>query len=90
MVKWYKKTVPKTIDGIERLETEALMVFKLDGKGNAVYTQDIGDLVIFLTSLSLFASLLAPFGTCVLTRQNLGCRRNHSCTFGCSKLELIS
>ncbi|CAA7051643.1 unnamed protein product [Microthlaspi erraticum] len=25
------------------------MVFKLDGKGNAVYTQDIGDLVIFLT-----------------------------------------
>ncbi|CAA7051638.1 unnamed protein product [Microthlaspi erraticum] len=50
MIKWYKKTVPKTIKGIERLETKALMVFKLEEEeGHAVYTQDIGNLVIFLT-----------------------------------------
>ncbi|CAF1762736.1 unnamed protein product [Brassica oleracea var. botrytis] len=36
-------------DGTARLRTEALMVFKLDDERNAVYTQDIGDLCIFLT-----------------------------------------
>ncbi|CAA7051650.1 unnamed protein product [Microthlaspi erraticum] len=67
MVKWYKKTVAKTIQGIERLETEALMVFKLDGKGNAVYTQDIGDLVIFLTKSEPLCVPASSFPTCVLT-----------------------
>ena len=50
MVKWYKRT-SKTI---ERMETKALMVFKIDEEGNAVYTQDIGDLCIFLTMTESF------------------------------------
>uniref|UniRef100_A0A0D3A0C2 Uncharacterized protein n=1 Tax=Brassica oleracea var. oleracea TaxID=109376 RepID=A0A0D3A0C2_BRAOL len=36
------------------METKALMVFKIDGEGNAVYTQDIGDLCIFLTRAESF------------------------------------
>ena len=31
------------------MRTKALMVYKLDDEGNAVYTQDIGDLVTFLS-----------------------------------------
>ncbi|KAL0888477.1 hypothetical protein Bca101_012460 [Brassica carinata] len=39
----------------ERMETEALMVFKIDEEGNnAIYTQDIGDLCIFLTRSESF------------------------------------
>ncbi|CAN7031128.1 unnamed protein product [Brassica oleracea var. botrytis] len=53
MVKWYKRT-SKTIHGIERMETKALMVFKIDEEGNAVYTQDIGDLCIILTMTESF------------------------------------
>ncbi|KAL1215723.1 hypothetical protein V5N11_024264 [Cardamine amara subsp. amara] len=48
MVKWYKKT-QNIIKGIPRMKTQAIMVFKLDDEGNAVYTQDIGDQSIFLT-----------------------------------------
>ncbi|CAN6850680.1 unnamed protein product, partial [Brassica oleracea var. botrytis] len=33
-----------------RMRTKALMVFKLDDEGNAVYTQDMGDLVMFLSN----------------------------------------
>lgn len=32
-----------------KIKTEAVMVFKLDDNGNAVYTQDTGDLYIFIT-----------------------------------------
>ncbi|CAH8357009.1 unnamed protein product [Eruca vesicaria subsp. sativa] len=54
MVKWYKR-IAKTIYGIERMETKALMVFKIDEQqGNAVYTQDIGDLCIFLSRSESF------------------------------------
>ncbi|KAG2241362.1 hypothetical protein Bca52824_096654 [Brassica carinata] len=54
MVKWFKRTT-KTIYCIERMETEALMVFKIDEEGNnAIYTQDIGDLCIFLTRSESF------------------------------------
>ncbi|CAH8388588.1 unnamed protein product [Eruca vesicaria subsp. sativa] len=53
MVKWYKRTA-KTMYRIERMETKALMVFKIDEEGNAVYTQDIGDLCIFLTRSESF------------------------------------
>ncbi|KAJ4875701.1 hypothetical protein Rs2_40719 [Raphanus sativus] len=54
MLKWYKRTA-KTIYRTERMETEALMVFKIDDEGgNAVYTQDIGDLCIFLTRSESF------------------------------------
>ncbi|KAG7538632.1 hypothetical protein ISN44_As13g023760 [Arabidopsis suecica] len=54
MVKLYKKT-PETWDGIaKKMQTVALMVFKLDDKGSLVYTQDIGDLSIFLTKSEPF------------------------------------
>lgn len=49
MVKLYRKFARMMYDGTARLRTEALMVFKLDDERNAVYTQDIGDLCIFLT-----------------------------------------
>jgi len=35
LVKWYKKTSRKI------MKTKGVMVFKLDHKGNAIYTQDI-------------------------------------------------
>ncbi|EFH38624.1 hypothetical protein ARALYDRAFT_497492, partial [Arabidopsis lyrata subsp. lyrata] len=43
LVKWYKKTSGKI------MKTKGVMVFRLDHKGNAIYTQDIGDLFIFLS-----------------------------------------
>ncbi|KAJ0246221.1 hypothetical protein HA466_0177780 [Hirschfeldia incana] len=49
LVKQYKKK-----EGVARMKTEYLMVFKLDGEGNAVYTQDMGD-------LSMFLSMSEPF-----------------------------
>ncbi|XP_013620897.1 PREDICTED: uncharacterized protein LOC106327315 isoform X2 [Brassica oleracea var. oleracea] len=49
LVKQYKKTIKITKAGIARMRTKTLMVYKLDDEGNAVYTQDIGDLNIFLS-----------------------------------------
>lgn len=37
------------------------MVFKLDDEGNAVYTQDIGDLVMFLSNSEPFCVPAASF-----------------------------
>ncbi|CAA7018556.1 unnamed protein product [Microthlaspi erraticum] len=48
LVKWYKKTV-KIDQGVAIMKTKCAMVFKLEEEGNAVYTQDIGDLSIFLS-----------------------------------------
>ncbi|CAH8392236.1 unnamed protein product [Eruca vesicaria subsp. sativa] len=49
MVKLYRKFASFMFGTAANLRTEALMVFKLDDEGNAVYTQDIGDLCIYLT-----------------------------------------
>ncbi|CAL9243343.1 unnamed protein product [Arabidopsis halleri] len=49
LVKWYRKTFGRIIKGMATMKTKAIMVFKLDDQGNAVYTQDIGDLFIFLS-----------------------------------------
>ncbi|KAF8052069.1 hypothetical protein N665_1614s0004 [Sinapis alba] len=49
LVKRFKKTIKITKSGIARMKTKVLMVFKIDEKGNAVYTQDMGDLVMFLS-----------------------------------------
>ncbi|CAA7029869.1 unnamed protein product [Microthlaspi erraticum] len=57
MVKWYRKAAK----GLWRLKTRALMVFKLDQQGNAVYTQDIGDLVIFLSNSEPFCVPASSF-----------------------------
>ncbi|KAG7583294.1 hypothetical protein ISN44_As08g028160 [Arabidopsis suecica] len=48
LVKWYRKTLGK----IRR--TKGVMVFRLDHKGNAIYTQDIGDLFIFLSQDDIY------------------------------------
>ncbi|CAH2069800.1 unnamed protein product [Thlaspi arvense] len=60
MVKQYKKTA-EILDGIARMKTEAIMVFKLDDEGNAVYTQDIGDLCIILTKSEPFCVPASSF-----------------------------
>ncbi|VYS70419.1 unnamed protein product [Arabidopsis thaliana] len=58
LVKWYRKAVWR---GMSKLKTKALMVFKLDDKGNAVYTQDIGDLCIFLSKSEPFCVPVSSF-----------------------------
>ncbi|CAH8279648.1 unnamed protein product [Arabidopsis lyrata] len=63
LVKWYRKTAPapKTINGMVKMQTKTVMVFKLDEKGNAVYTQDIGDLYIFLSKSEPFCVPASSF-----------------------------
>ncbi|KAG2310563.1 hypothetical protein Bca52824_022120 [Brassica carinata] len=53
MLKQYKKT-SEIVKGVAKMKTRNLMVFKLDDQGNAVYTQDIGGLVIFLSKSEPF------------------------------------
>ncbi|KAH0896778.1 hypothetical protein HID58_046346 [Brassica napus] len=60
LVKQYKKTV-EIDDGVAKMRTEYLMVFKLDGEGNAVHTEDIGDLVIFLSMSEPFCLRASSF-----------------------------
>nr|VDD21560.1 unnamed protein product [Brassica oleracea] len=60
LVKQYKKTV-EIDDGVAKMRTEYLMVFKLDGEGNAVHTEDIGDLVIFLSKSEPFCLRASSF-----------------------------
>ncbi|KAJ4911392.1 hypothetical protein Rs2_06013 [Raphanus sativus] len=61
LVKQYKKTIKITKAGIARMRTKALMVFKLDEEGNAVYTHDIGDLNMFLSMSEPFCVLATSF-----------------------------
>ncbi|EFH42375.1 hypothetical protein ARALYDRAFT_495669 [Arabidopsis lyrata subsp. lyrata] len=56
LVKWYRKAVWR---GMSKLSTKALMVFRLDDEGNAVYTIDIGDLCIFLSKSEPFCVSLS-------------------------------
>ncbi|KAJ0258262.1 hypothetical protein HA466_0070810 [Hirschfeldia incana] len=60
LVKQYKKTA-KNEEGVAILKTEFLMVFKLDDEGNAVYTQDMGDLVMFLSMSEPFCVTASSF-----------------------------
>ncbi|CAD5335016.1 unnamed protein product [Arabidopsis thaliana] len=53
VVKQYKKTA-EIINGTARMKTVAVMVFKLDNIAKLFYTQDIGDLCIFLTKYETF------------------------------------
>ncbi|CAH2053076.1 unnamed protein product [Thlaspi arvense] len=57
MVKWYRKTGMSQ----SKMKTKALMVFKIDEQGNAVYTRDIGDLVIYLSKSEPFCLLASSF-----------------------------
>ncbi|AED96328.1 unnamed protein product [Arabidopsis thaliana] len=61
LVKWYRRTPAKPIKGMATMITKALHVFKLDKKGNAVYTQDIGDLCIFLSKSEPFCVPASSF-----------------------------
>ncbi|CAL9243344.1 unnamed protein product [Arabidopsis halleri] len=61
LIKWYRRTPAKPIKGMATMKTKALHVFKLDEKGNAVYTQDIGDLCIFLSKSEPFCALASSF-----------------------------
>ncbi|CAL9244097.1 unnamed protein product, partial [Arabidopsis halleri] len=60
LVKRYKKTV-NIIMGIVKMKTECLMVFKIDEEGYAVFTRDIGDLVIFLSKSEPFCVPASSF-----------------------------
>ncbi|CAA7016289.1 unnamed protein product [Microthlaspi erraticum] len=60
LVKWYKKT-NEIKDGVAHMKTEYVQVFKLDEEGNAVCTQDVGDLVIFLSKCEPFCVPAASF-----------------------------
>ncbi|XP_019087714.1 PREDICTED: uncharacterized protein LOC109127457 [Camelina sativa] len=53
MVRSYKKTA-EIIKGVPRKKTEAIMVFKLDEQGNAVYTPSLVDQSIYLTNSEAF------------------------------------
>ncbi|CAF1897535.1 unnamed protein product [Brassica oleracea] len=53
LVKQYRKTAA-IVEGIAKMKTEYLMVYKLDEEGNAVYTQDMGDLTMFLSKSEPF------------------------------------
>ncbi|KAJ4911345.1 hypothetical protein Rs2_05966 [Raphanus sativus] len=61
LVKMYRKTSEITKGGIAKMKTRALMVFKIDEEGNADYTQDIGDLVIFLSDSEPFCAPATSF-----------------------------
>ncbi|KFK27054.1 hypothetical protein AALP_AA8G328500 [Arabis alpina] len=58
LVKWYRQA---TASGNARLKTKALMVFELDKEGNAVYTNCIGDLCIFLSKSEPFCVSASSF-----------------------------
>ncbi|KFK42208.1 hypothetical protein AALP_AA2G225400 [Arabis alpina] len=58
LIKWYRKA---TSSGAVKMKTRALMVFKLDEEGNAVYTRDIGDLCIFLSNSEPFCVPASSF-----------------------------
>uniref|UniRef100_A0A0D3BMT3 KIB1-4 beta-propeller domain-containing protein n=1 Tax=Brassica oleracea var. oleracea TaxID=109376 RepID=A0A0D3BMT3_BRAOL len=56
LVKLFRQTVDGTSLKVKgtKLKTKGVMVFKVDDHGNAVYTQDIGDLAIFLSKSETF------------------------------------
>ncbi|XP_010446112.1 PREDICTED: uncharacterized protein LOC104728887 [Camelina sativa] len=58
LVKLNKKT---TASGMKKMKTKLVMVFKLDEEGNALYTEDIGDLRIFLSKSEPFCVLASSF-----------------------------
>ncbi|KAJ0260210.1 hypothetical protein HA466_0064460 [Hirschfeldia incana] len=54
LVKQYRKAAGIVRGGVTIMKTEFLMVFKLDEEGNAVYTEDMGDLTMFLSKSEPF------------------------------------
>ncbi|KAJ4911322.1 hypothetical protein Rs2_05943 [Raphanus sativus] len=60
LVKQYKK-IAENKEGVAIMKTEFLMVYKLDDEGNAVHTQDMGDLVMFISMSEPFCVLSTSF-----------------------------
>ncbi|XP_010478410.1 PREDICTED: uncharacterized protein LOC104757371 [Camelina sativa] len=60
LVRWYRDIID-SIDGAAIMETSVLRVFKLDEEGNAVYTEDIGDLCIFISRSEPFCVPASSF-----------------------------
>ncbi|CAH2069963.1 unnamed protein product [Thlaspi arvense] len=58
LVKFYRRA---TSSGVVYMKTRAVMVFRLDDEGNAVYTQDIGDLCIFISMSEPFCVPASSF-----------------------------
>ncbi|KAF3544592.1 hypothetical protein DY000_02010457 [Brassica cretica] len=56
-----KQNVRQTMDCIAVLQTKGVMVFRVTPKGNAVYTQDIGDLTIFISKAEAFCVRASSF-----------------------------
>ncbi|CAN6828350.1 unnamed protein product [Brassica oleracea] len=56
LVRCFRQTVNKAL-----LETKAVMVFRVSPRGNAVYTQDIGDLTIFISKAEPFCVRASSF-----------------------------
>ncbi|XP_033138713.1 uncharacterized protein LOC103844896 [Brassica rapa] len=61
LLKQYKKATSKIVKGVAQMKTEALMVFKLDQQGNAVYTNCIWGLCIFLSKAEPFCTHAGSF-----------------------------
>ncbi|CAH8355373.1 unnamed protein product [Eruca vesicaria subsp. sativa] len=53
LVKQYRKTAD-IVEGVAKMKTEYVMVYKIDEQGNGVYTQDMGDLTMFLSNSEPF------------------------------------
>ncbi|KAJ4907418.1 hypothetical protein Rs2_11087 [Raphanus sativus] len=63
LVKLFRQTVDGTSLKVKvtKLKTKGVMVFKVDDDGNAVYTQDIGDLTIFISKSEAFCVRASSF-----------------------------
>ncbi|XP_010452778.1 PREDICTED: uncharacterized protein LOC104734823 [Camelina sativa] len=59
-----KSFIERNMEMEGRMETRHTMVFKLDEEGNATYTEDIGDLCIFLSKSEAFCLKASLSGHC--------------------------
>ncbi|KAL0715458.1 hypothetical protein Bca4012_064780 [Brassica carinata] len=55
------KCFRQIVDGIALLQTKGVMVFRVSPKGNATYTQDIGDVTIFISKAEAFCVRASSF-----------------------------
>ncbi|XP_013629713.1 PREDICTED: uncharacterized protein LOC106335677 [Brassica oleracea var. oleracea] len=73
LVKLFRQTVDGTSLKVKgtKLKTKGVMVFKVDDHGNAVYTQDIGDLAIFLSKSEPFCVRASSFPGVIPNQVNI-------------------
>ncbi|XP_010491650.1 PREDICTED: uncharacterized protein LOC104769197 [Camelina sativa] len=61
LVIWYRSATYGTEEDMVDLETKGFRVFRVDEEGNATYTEDIGDLCIFLSKSEPFCVPASSF-----------------------------